>query len=78
MSLPPVAYPEIRKRGGQARGGGAWPGAHIAEGGSMSFFRMRFWQPLPFEHSLLHNEVAQVPIEEEINTEAVWPLRYRF
>ena len=42
------------------------------------FFRMRYWQPLPVENHLLHNEVAQVGIEGEINAEAVWPLRSGF
>ena len=32
----PVAYPGIRKRGATPKGGGIWPGAHIAEGGGMS------------------------------------------
>ena len=42
------------------------------------FFHMRYWQPLPVENHLLHNEVAQLRIEGEINAEAVLPLRSDF
>ena len=67
-------------KGGQAQGGSTWPGEHTAEGGGMLkyFFRMHCWQPLPVENHLLHNEVAQVGIERDINAEALWPLRCRF
>ena len=41
-------------------------------------FFLRCWQPLPAENHLLHNGVAQVGIEEEINAEAFWPFRCRF
>ena len=63
-----------REKGGP-RPRGAAPG-----GGGMSkyFFRMPRWQPLPVENHLLHNEVAQIGIEGEKNTEAVWPLRCCF
>ena len=38
---------------------------------------MRCWQPLPVENHLLHNEVAQIGIEGEINVESIWTLRCR-
>ena len=69
-----------REKGGHAQGGGTWPGAHTAEGRhvKMFFFSLRCWQPLSAENHLLHNGVAQVGIETEINAEAFWPFRCRF
>ena len=67
-----VEYPGIRKGGPSQRGRHLAMGAHCRGGGmSEYFFRMRCWQPLPVESHFLHNEVAQVGIEEEINGEAV-------
>ena len=63
----------------QEKGGHAKGGRHLARGGmSKYFFGMRWWQPLPVENHFLHNEVAQIGIEGEINTEAVCPIRCRF
>ena len=61
------------------RGGGTWPGAHTAEGAVCEIVVfLRCWQPVPAENHLLHNGVAKVGIEKDINTEAFWPFHCRF
>ena len=68
------------KGGAMPKGGGTWVGAHIAEGRHVK--KKTFAYALPAtaacRESLLHNEVAQVGIEEEMNAEPVWPLLCRF
>ena len=76
LTMYAVAYPGVGKRGAKPEGAAPGQGRTLPRGAACQnvfcFVCAAGNCSLP---GIIHNEVAQVGIEGEINAEAVWPLR---